>query len=530
MGHSCSLSVRPVLGVANSSPADTFCHATYICGTRPKPSPHEPHMPSKKPSPPDQPAGARQSDFSIDEFIGEIEKAEDERLNKRLPQERLRNKRALDNAARRAAEADGSRQAAADNLVQKAEGPLPQEKPKKGKVRPLRRHRHAASRRPSRRPTPSTARELRRLRASPRRPASATCRQRAQRAQATRHRPRHLAAPPPRTPTVMEQLRGALATAPHRQPARPRPARPQAGRPASAHRRADRRHLRHREGPRGHHPARPQGGRGQHRVEAAPPGARAKSPKAASRSSWSRPTSPPATSRPPSPSSSRASTTARPTRSCSASPARARPSPWRRSSRARSARRSSSPPTRRSPPSSMASSRRFFPDNAVEYFVSYYDYYQPEAYVPRTDTYIEKESTINEQIDRMRHSATRALLERDDVIIVASVSCIYGIGSVEDYTAMTFDLRKGQKIDQRELLRALDASCSTSAATPASSAAPSASAATPSSSSPPTTRTPPGASRCSATRSSRSPSSIRSPARRAADLTLHPRLRQLATT
>src|SRR5712692_2058236 len=73
--------------------------------------------------------------------------------------------------------------------------------------------------------------------------------------------------------------------------------------------------------------------------------------------------------------------------------------------------------------------RNFFPANAVEYFVSYYDYYQPEAYVPRTDTYIEKESSINEQIDRMRHSATRSLLERDDVIIVASVSCIYGIGS-----------------------------------------------------------------------------------------------------
>jgi excinuclease ABC subunit B len=99
--------------------------------------------------------------------------------------------------------------------------------------------------------------------------------------------------------------------------------------------------------------------------------------------------------------------------------------------------------------------KSFFPDNAVEYFVSYYDYYQPEAYVPRTDTYIEKESTINEQIDRMRHSATRALLERDDVIIVASVSCIYGIGSVEDYTAMTFDLAKGQKIDQRQLLAQL---------------------------------------------------------------------------
>ena len=99
--------------------------------------------------------------------------------------------------------------------------------------------------------------------------------------------------------------------------------------------------------------------------------------------------------------------------------------------------------------------KSFFPDNAVEYFVSYYDYYQPEAYVPRTDTYIEKESTINEQIDRMRHSATRSILERDDVIIVSSVSCIYGIGSVEDYTAMTVDLSKGQKIDQRELLAKL---------------------------------------------------------------------------
>ncbi len=96
--------------------------------------------------------------------------------------------------------------------------------------------------------------------------------------------------------------------------------------------------------------------------------------------------------------------------------------------------------------------RSFFPDNAVEYFVSYYDYYQPEAYVPRTDTYIEKESSINEQIDRMRHSATRSLLERDDVIIVASVSCIYGIGSVETYTAMTFAVEVGEAVDQRQLL------------------------------------------------------------------------------
>ncbi|ESZ66179.1 MULTISPECIES: excinuclease ABC subunit UvrB [unclassified Mesorhizobium] len=96
--------------------------------------------------------------------------------------------------------------------------------------------------------------------------------------------------------------------------------------------------------------------------------------------------------------------------------------------------------------------KKFFPDNAVEYFVSYYDYYQPEAYVPRTDTFIEKESSINEQIDRMRHSATRSLLERDDVIIVASVSCIYGIGSVETYTAMTFQMQIGDRLDQRALL------------------------------------------------------------------------------
>ncbi len=95
--------------------------------------------------------------------------------------------------------------------------------------------------------------------------------------------------------------------------------------------------------------------------------------------------------------------------------------------------------------------KSFFPDNAVEYFVSYYDYYQPEAYVPRTDTYIEKDSSVNEQIDRMRHSATRAILERDDVIVVASVSCIYGIGSVETYTAMTFDLKVGEIVDEARL-------------------------------------------------------------------------------
>ncbi|MCC2980439.1 excinuclease ABC subunit UvrB [Sphingomonas sp. IC4-52] len=99
--------------------------------------------------------------------------------------------------------------------------------------------------------------------------------------------------------------------------------------------------------------------------------------------------------------------------------------------------------------------KSFFPENAVEYFVSYYDYYQPEAYVPRSDTYIEKESSVNEAIDRMRHSATRSLLERDDVLIVASVSCLYGIGSVETYSAMIFDLKKGQTVDQREIVRKL---------------------------------------------------------------------------
>jgi excinuclease ABC subunit B len=99
--------------------------------------------------------------------------------------------------------------------------------------------------------------------------------------------------------------------------------------------------------------------------------------------------------------------------------------------------------------------KSFFPNNAVEYFVSYYDYYQPEAYVPRSDTYIEKESSVNEAIDRMRHSATRALLERDDVIIVASVSCLYGIGSVETYSAMIFDLKKGQVVDSGEIIRKL---------------------------------------------------------------------------
>ncbi len=99
--------------------------------------------------------------------------------------------------------------------------------------------------------------------------------------------------------------------------------------------------------------------------------------------------------------------------------------------------------------------KSFFPHNAVEYFVSYYDYYQPEAYIPRTDTYIEKDSAINEQIDRMRHGATRNILERRDSIIVASVSCIYGLGSVESYSNMVFSLEKGQSVDIREVAKQL---------------------------------------------------------------------------
>ena len=164
--------------------------------------------------------------------------------------------------------------------------------------------------------------------------------------------------------------------------------------------------------------------------------------------------------------------------------------------------------------------KSFFPDNAVEYFVSYYDYYQPEAYVPRTDTYIEKECSINEQIDRMRHAATRALLERDDVIIVASVSCIYGIGSVETYTAMTFTVQRGRAAVAPAAARRPRRAALPPQRRRLSCAAPSACAATRSSCSRPTWRTAPGASRCSATRSRASPSSTRSPAQKTDELAL----------
>ena len=157
--------------------------------------------------------------------------------------------------------------------------------------------------------------------------------------------------------------------------------------------------------------------------------------------------------------------------------------------------------------------KNFFPDNAVEYFVSYYDYYQPEAYIPRTDTYIEKDSSINEQIDRMRHSATRALLERDDVIIVASVSCIYGIGSVETYSAMTFVIKKGER-DRAAPAHRRPRRAAIQAHGRISRAAPSGCAATPSKFSRRIMKTAPGACRCSATRSRRSRNSIRSPGAR----------------
>lgn len=99
--------------------------------------------------------------------------------------------------------------------------------------------------------------------------------------------------------------------------------------------------------------------------------------------------------------------------------------------------------------------KSFFANNSVEYFVSYYDYYTPEAYVPRSDTYIEKESSINEQIDRMRHSATRSLLEKDDVIIVSSVSCIYGLGSAESYSKMTFTFIKNENYERENVIKGL---------------------------------------------------------------------------
>ena len=143
--------------------------------------------------------------------------------------------------------------------------------------------------------------------------------------------------------------------------------------------------------------------------------------------------------------------------------------------------------------------KSFFPDNAVEYFVSYYDYYQPEAYIPSSDVYIEKEATINDELDKLRLSATRSLFERRDCVIVASVSCIYGLGSPEAYYGMLLMLEKGQKISRNQIVSRWSKS-SMSATTAISAAARSACAATSSRSIPPTTTTP-TASSCGATKS-----------------------------
>ena len=139
------------------------------------------------------------------------------------------------------------------------------------------------------------------------------------------------------------------------------------------------------------------------------------------------------------------------TRSCSESPAPAKPTPWPSSSRKPDARPWCWPTTKRSPRSSITNSKRFFPSNAVEYFVSYYDYYQPEAYLPSGDIYIEKEATINDELDKLRLSATRSLFERRDCVIVASVSCIYGLGSPEAYYGMLLMLEKGEKISRQQI-------------------------------------------------------------------------------
>ena len=155
--------------------------------------------------------------------------------------------------------------------------------------------------------------------------------------------------------------------------------------------------------------------------------------------------------------------------------------------------------------------RTFFPDNAVEYFVSYYDYYQPEAYVPSRDLYIEKDSAINQEVDRLRHAATAAVFARRDVIVVASVSCIYGLGSPETYEMNMQILRRGEEIDRDELLRKLVSIQYTRNDTRALARHASACGARRSRSSRPTPRRP-SARRCSATRSSACSTSTRSPA------------------
>ena len=188
------------------------------------------------------------------------------------------------------------------------------------------------------------------------------------------------------------------------------------------------------------------------------------------------------------------------TRFCSASPAPARPSPWPRSSKA-----SARPALVLAHNKTLAAQlyhefKSFFPSNAVEYFVSYYDYYQPEAYIPSSDVYIEKEATINDELDKLRLAATQSLFERRDCVIVASVSCIYGLGSPEAYYGMLLMLEKGQKITREQILPAAGRNPLRAQRRAISAAARSACAATSSRSSPPTTTTP-TASSCGATRS-----------------------------
>ena len=385
------------------------------------------------------------AEFSIDDFIGEIEKAEAETMNKRLPQERLKNKRALDNAARRAAEDQAARREGEEEskLIQKAEGPLAQEKPKKSK-------KSAA--------TGMTLASPKSKANSVDRPDFGTGFGEPQQAgfghvPSGRVTARDISRAAAKDPATMEQMRGALNTV--------------------------RSNIGGQVLPSGNHQV------AQIGTEVGNVGISA-TVKALEQiilhglkevegnEAWK-------PHRPVRPAKSEGGIPFK--LATNYTPAGDQPTAiaelvegiengetdqvllgvtgsGKTFTAAQVIARTQRPALILAPNKTLAAQlygemKSFFPDNAVEYFVSYYDYYQPEAYVPRTDTYIEKESTINEQIDRMRHSATRALLERDDVIIVASVSCIYGIGSVEDYTAMTIDLYKEQKVDQRELLRSL---------------------------------------------------------------------------
>jgi excinuclease ABC subunit B len=418
------------------------------------------------------PSAPEATGFSIDEFIGEIEKAEDERLGKRLPQERLRNKRALDNAARRAAEAEanGSPQMAAeDNLVTKANGPLAQGKPKKGKAGA----RSAATGMSLKAPK-SKANAVDRPQNLPgfgeegqagfgHKASTAT---RSTRSGDDRQvTARDISRAAAKDPSVMEQLRGALAGA-ARSAQLPESSRSNIGETVL---------------PKGPQQVARIGTEVGHvgisaTVKALEDIIMHGRKEVEGNTEW----------KPHRPAPREKSEGGIPFKLVTPyEPAGDQPTAiaelvegvgngetdqvllgvtgsGKTYTMAQTIMRTQRPALILAPNKTLAAQlygefKSFFPENAVEYFVSYYDYYQPEAYVPRTDTYIEKESTINEQIDRMRHAATRSLLERDDVIIVASVSCIYGIGSVEDYTAMTVDLRKGQSIDQRELLRALTA-------------------------------------------------------------------------